>query len=261
VVAGPEVPPKSTLGHAEPAAQQAATKFLHDLVHGNATADALSPAFLKSVGKPWAFPGDKEKGYSPNSATSWLKRVGSGHTFGPALKQDQIGDGVYIRGGLQKPGGYCLRLVKAGADWKIDWISVTSVEGTVPPLSTPEAVAQGFAVAAFVETISDLDGTPKDDRHLIIAAALAKELRTAWAPVDFEQDRAAGYDYSPLKLAAKAVTIGGKTTAYTASRVGDLPEFKVELTKPDGKKVYVVKLVKGAAAHEWLVSEVTEAKG
>ena len=32
----------------------------------------------------------------------------------------------------------------------------------------------------------------------------------------------------------------------------------MELTKPAGKKAYVVKLVKGATPHEWLVSEVTE---
>ena len=235
--AGPEVPPKSTLGDAEPAAQQAATAFLRDVMHGAATADALSTAFLKAVGKPWAFPGDKEKGYSPNSAASWLKRVGDGQAFGLALKQQQVGDTVYIRGGLQKPGGYCLRLVKEGGAWKVDWLSVTSVEnGTVATAPTPEGAAQGFAVAAFVETIADLSGMPRDDRHLVVAAAMTKELRAAWAPAVFDQDKAVGYDYGPAKLATEATRIGGGTTAFTATRVGDLPEFKVELTKPAGKK-------------------------
>lgn len=256
----PEGPPKNTLGHAEPAAQQAATAFLRDLVHGTATADALSPGFLKAVGKPWAFPGDKEKGYSPNSATSWLKRIGEGHTFGLALTQDQVGDTVFIRGGLQKPGGYCLRLVKDGAAWKVDWISVSSVEGAVPPAHTPDGIAQGFAVAAFVETVADLNGMPKDERITLLGSALTPALRAAWAP-PFNQDKNAGYDFSPGKLTTEATKIGGGTKSYTMSRVGDLPEFKVELTKPDGKKTYVVKLTKGAGPNEWLVSEVAEAKG
>ena len=258
----PDVPPKNTLGPVEPAADQAATAFLRDLVHGTAKPEALSSAFLRAVGKPWAFPGDKEKGYSPNSAESWLKQVGAGNTFGLALKQEQVGDVVYIRGALQKPGGYCLRLVKEGGAWKVDWLSVSSVEsGTLTTTPTPEGTAQGFAVAAFVETITDVDGTPKENRHLLIAAATTKELRTAWSPLDFDQDRLAGYDYGPGKLVPAAVKIGGGTKAYAASRVGDLPEFKVELTKPEGKKTFVVKLVKGAAPHEWLVSEVSEAKG
>src|SRR5947209_13915341 len=36
---GPEAPPKNTLGDVEPAADKAATAFLHDLVHGTAKAD------------------------------------------------------------------------------------------------------------------------------------------------------------------------------------------------------------------------------
>lgn len=256
---GPLGPPKSTLGDAEPAAQQAATAFLRDVMHGTATADALSPAFLKAVGKPWAFPGDKEKGYSPNAAASWLKRIGDGQAFGLALKQEQVGDTVYIRGALQKPGGYCLRLVKDGGAWKVDWLSVTSVDnGTVATTATPEGAAQAFAVAAFVETIADLSGMPRDDRHLVVAAAMTKELRAAWAPAVFDQDKAVGYDYGPAKLATEATRIGGGTTAFTAARVGDQPEFKVELTKPAGKKTYAVKLVKGTGPNEWLIGEVTE---
>jgi hypothetical protein len=256
------VPPKNTLGPVEPAAEQAATAFLRDVVHGTANPGALSSAFLRAVGKPWTFPGDKEKGYSPNNAGSWLKRLGEGNAFGPAMKQEQVGDTVYIRGALQTPGGYCLRLVKEGGAWKADWLSVSSVEsGPLPPTPTPEAVAQTFAVGAFIETIADLSDARKSDRHLLIAAAVTKELRAKWSPVEFDQDKAAGYDYGPAKLATEATKIGGGTKSYTATRVGDLPEFKVELTKPDGKKTYVVKLVKGATPHEWLVSEVTEAKG
>ena len=40
-----------------------------------------------------------------------------------------------------------------------------------------------------------------------------------------------------------------------------LPEFKVELTKPGGKKMYLVKLTKDSGSGEWIVTEVTEQKG
>ena len=256
----PDAPaPKSTLGPIEPEADQFATAFRRDVVMGTAKADALSAAFLKAVGKPLVFQSDKDKGVSTGSAESWLRKVGEGVNFGLETKRpDQAGAVVYLRGALQKPGGYCLRLVKEGGAWKVDWLSVSAVEGTVTAPPTPEGAAQGFAVAAFVETVA---GMPDEVRAAPLAAAVTPALRAAWAP-PFEQDRSAGYDYNPAALVRKATNeIGGGTTAYTAARVGDLPEFKVELTKPAGKKTFVVKLVKGTGPSEWLVSEVTEAKG
>lgn len=256
----PEGPPKSTLGAVEKAADDAATAFRRELVMGTAKADMLSTAFLKAVGKPVVLPSDKAKGYSDDSATSWLKKVGAGVNFGPELKREQAGDVAYLRGGLQKPGGYCLRMVKEGGAWKVDWLSISSVDnGSVTTTPTPEGAAQGFAVASFVELLTDLSGMPKDERLLVLAAAMTPALRAAWAP-PFEMDKPQGFDFNPGKLGTEAVKIGGKTTGYTASRVGDLPEFKVELTKTDGKKSLTVRLVKGATPLEWLVSEVIEAK-
>ncbi len=257
----PEGPPKSTLGAVEKDADEFATAFRRDLIQGTAKIDSLSPAFLKAVGKPWSFPGDDKAGYSTNNAASFLNRVSQGVNFGLEIKREQAGDVVYLRGALQQPGGYCLRLVKAGGAWKVDWLSVSSVDASsVTTTPTAEGAAQAFAVSAFVETLADLSDARKDDRHLLLAAAMTKELRGKWAPLVFDQDRKLGYDYGPAKLATEAVKIGGKTTAYTASRVGDLPEFKVELTKPGEKKALTVKLEKGAGPNEWLVSDVIEAK-
>jgi hypothetical protein len=260
-----DVPPKNTLGTVEEAADKAATAFRASLVQGTATPDMLSASFLKAVGKPTLLPSDKEKGFSVDSAGSWLKKVGDGVNFGLETKRpEQAGDVVFLRGPLQKPGGYSLRLVKEGGAWKVDWLSLTSVPveaGTtvVPP--TPEGAALGFAVAAFVETASDVSGMPEGERAAVLGAALTPALRAQWAP-PFEQDKAAGYDFNPAALVRKALAeIGSGVSGYTATRVGDLPEFKVEVTKPAGKKTYTVKLVKGAAAHEWLVTEVSEAKG
>ncbi len=265
---GPDAPPpKSTLGPVEPAADQAATAFLSTLIHGTAKADSLSAAFLKSVGKPLVLPSEKTAGVSADAATNWLRKVGEGVSFGLALKREQAGDVVYIRGSFSSPrlgatpgqtGSYSLRMVKEGGAWKVDWLSLSSVDTSVTTSTpTPEGAAQGFAVGAFVESVADLNGMPKDERAAVIAAALAPTLRTAWA-APFDQDKAQGYDYNPGKIGTEAVKIGGGTTAFTAARVGDLPEFKVERTKLTGKKTYVVKLVKGTGPNEWLVSEVTE---
>ena len=265
----PDVPPKNTLGPVEPAADQAATAFLSALIHGTAKADALSAAFLKTVGKPLVLPSEKAVGVSADAATTWLKKVGEGVSFGLALKREQAGDMMYSRGSFSSPrlgaaagqtGSYALRLVKEGGAWKVDWLSLSSVDTfIVPTPPTPEGAAQTFAVAAFAESIADLNGMPKDERAAVIAAALTPALRTAWA-APFDQDKNQGYDYSPGKLVTEAIKIGGGTTAFTATRVGDLPEFKVDLTKPAGKKTYHVKLVKGAGPNEWLVAEVTEAQ-
>lgn len=258
----PDTPPKTTLGAVEKAADDAATAFRRDLVTGVAKADALSATFLKAVGKPAQLPSDKARGYSTDTAASWLRKVGETVNFGPEMKREQAGDVAYLRGALQKPGTYSLRLVKEGGAWKVDWLSISSVEnGTVTTTPTPEGAALGFAVAAFVELTADVSGMPAEERAVALGAALTPALRTAWAS-PFDQDKNAGLDFNPAALVRKATAeIGGGTSAYTATRVGDLPEFTVELTKPAGKKKYTVKLVKGAAPHEWLVSEVAEAKG
>jgi hypothetical protein len=268
----PSEPPKPKLGPIEPAAATARDGFLRDVGSGMVKADVLSAAFLRSVGKPLILDSDRAKGYSEDAATSWLRRVGEGVSFFPSLKQDQVGDSlVYIRGSFTaqrlgkeaaKGGGYCLRLIKEGGAWKVDWFSLSSVDTgdvvtTAPP--TPDGMAQSFAAVAFAELAADLNGMPKDERLIVLAAAMTPELRAAWAP-PFEQDRKAGYDCNLLVLGTKAVEIGGGASALTATRTGDLPEFKVEFTKPAGKKTCTVKLAKGAAPHVWLVSEVPEVK-
>src|SRR5439155_1174880 len=66
----------------DPAAEKAATDFLKAVGDGAAEAAALTPAFLKAVGKPVAFDADKARGYSTDEAANWLRRVGGGLNFG-----------------------------------------------------------------------------------------------------------------------------------------------------------------------------------
>ncbi len=255
--------PKSLLGPVEPAAEQTAEAFLKELGQGTAKADALSANFLKAVGKPLELPGDIAAGVSRDSATRWLERVGKGKAFSLSLDRKQAGDAIYWRGSIQGvPGSsYSLRLVKEGGQWKVDWLSLSSAEGpTVLAVGAPDAAFQQFAAAAFVEALADGSVMEQKDRATALARGMAPALRTAWAP-PFDGDTKQGYDFSPTKLAIRATEYGGGTKEFTLSKVGDLPEFKVELNRPGGKKALVVRLVKGATPGEWLVNEVVEAKG
>jgi hypothetical protein len=269
--AKPDVPPPSKLTPIEKDAEKAAFEFLRALGEGTAKADALSAAFVRVVGRRLLLPSDEAKGYSADAATGWLRTVGENVSFAPTLKQDQAGDVVFIRGSFLGPrlaknaktdGGYCLRLLKEGGAWKVDWLSLSSVEGgpvdTGTP--TPEGVAQAFALTAFVETVADVNGMPQGDRLPLLAAALTPKLRAEWAP-PFDMDKKAGLDHNPGQLHLKAVSIGGGTAAFTATRAGTGTEFKVELTKPAGKQTVTVTLAKGPGPQEWLVSAVSGPTG
>lgn len=249
--------PAPTLGPVEKDAEQAANSFLLALGQGSAKADALSPALLDAAGKPWELPEDITNKLSPKAAERWLRGAGEGRTFSPSLDRKQAGDAVYFRGALQPTGGYSLRMVKLGGAWKVDWLSLSSAElkGTAPEGSADEAF-QAFAVSAFAEVVADGTALQQPLRAPLLARALTPALRAAWAP-PFDADKAQGYDYSPGKLTRKAVEDGGGTTAFSVAKTGDAT-FAVAFTKPAGKKVLTVKVVKGAAPGEWLVSEVSE---
>lgn len=256
--------PKNTLGEADKAATDAATAFTRDIGTGAAKPDALSAAFLKAIGKPLELPSDKERGFSTDNAGTWLKRAGDALTFGLPIKQEQVGETVFLRGTVSGPrfqtgtGSYCLRLVKEGGAWKIDLLTVSSSDnGTVTGPQTPEAVSQAFALAAFVELAADGKGLARDERGLALGALLTPELRAKLAG-PFDSDKSAGLDFNRGALVTAAVKIGGGTASFTATRTADAT-FDVELTKPAGKVRHTVKLTKGPGANEWLVSEVTEA--
>ncbi len=265
---GPRQPsPPTTLSPVEPSASEAQTAFLRDLTSGQADATRLSQWFVRVIGKPLVFPEDKKLGYSPNNATSWLKAVGEGLTFGAELNRQQAGDVVYFRGTVSGPrfgkepgrtGGYSLRMVREQGTWKVDWLSISSAEmPNRPPATTPAHAAQDFAVTSFVEAVCDLHGMTREQRAPLIAAALTPELRTQWAP-PFDQDTKDGYDYNPGKIGLEAVKIGGGTSTFTVTRLGDAPEFHVELTKPAGPKKYRIKLTPETDPLKWLVREISE---
>ncbi|MFM8272093.1 MAG: hypothetical protein ACKODX_07120 [Gemmata sp.] len=254
---GTVVEPKSSLGQVEPAADRVATDFLKDLGQGTAKADALSPAFLKAVGRPLELPDDIKSGVSRDAAARWLRTVGEHNTFTPALFRQQAGDAVLWHGsviGPGKSGGYSLRLARLGGEWKVDWLGLSSVSrprGTEP--GSADAAFQEFAVASFAETLGDANVMADAARPAALAHLLTPDLRKAWAGPG-AQDAAQGYDYSPGNLRLAAIKHGGGTKDFAVARTGELT-YTVTLNKPAGGHPLAVKLVKGTAPGEWLVTE------
>jgi hypothetical protein len=238
-----------------------AVDFLQAVVGGTAKADQLSAAFVKAVGRPIVFDGDKAKGFSASSAEDWMKKVGASTGFGLPLKADQVGDVALFRGMLVgKQGSYSLRMVKEGGAWKVDWLSASSAavkKGVPAPTNSGDATLQEFALTAVVEAICDQDAMPAPQRAAVVAAGLTPALRTSWAsPLD--ADKAAGYDYSPAKLEKfKIVEIGGKAESVSYTQTGD-GAYVAEVTKAGGSKpaAYLVKLAKSPTG-QWLVENIT----
>ena len=54
-----------------------ATDFVGAFGAGTVRAGQLSSGFVKAIGLPAELPADQAKGYSPDAAESWLRRVGS----------------------------------------------------------------------------------------------------------------------------------------------------------------------------------------
>jgi hypothetical protein len=237
-----------------------AVDFLQAVKAGMAKADQLSASFTRLIGLPAELPSDKAKGYSTDAAADWLRHVGGGVGFGLPLQANQAGDVALFRGALVgKPGSYCLRMVKEGPAWKVDWLSASSVEvkgGPAAPPGNAEAMFQEFAATAVFEAVCDKDAMGKEERTAIIAAGLTPALRAKWGP-PFDGDKAKGYDYNPAQLAIEAGKIGGGAESVSFVPQGEAA-FRAEVTRAGGAKAtYLVKLAKGGTPGQWLVESIT----
>lgn len=236
-----------------------AVDFLQAVRAGTAKAGQLSTGFVKLIGLPAELPSDKAKGYSTDAAEGWLKRVGIEVGFAPPNYTKHAGDTAVFRGGLVgKPNGrYSLRMIREGNAWKVDWLSLSSVEVKGPSTNpSADAVFQEFATDAIVEAICDKDAMPPAERTMVIAAGLAPAFRTKLAP-PFGSDTDQGFDFNRGALALEAGKIGDKAESVTLTPQGEAA-FKVEVTRAGGAKdSYTVKLAKGTAPGQWLVENVT----
>jgi hypothetical protein len=248
------------LGPSDPA-QKAAEQFVTDL---RAAADKpgpvaaelvnrLSPAFRKVIGKPILTDADKQRGYSTDAAGAWLRRAAGPLTgIGLPTGYGSPAVAVFVGSFGNGTGRLLLRMVPGDGGWKVDWFSLGTAKAVELKPTSPDGPYQDFAAQAFLDALTGT-ATSKDDRALLLGAAISPKLRQAWAQ-PFDQDKARGYDFSQTKLAIEAEKLGGGVTAYALTPTGgDL--FKAELTKGKDTKAYTLNLTKGTGPGEWLVDE------
>jgi hypothetical protein len=238
---------------------QEAIHFLTAVGAGTARADQLSSGFVRLIGLPVELPGDKARGYSPDAAESWLRRVGAKLTgMGPMTESFQAGDVAVFRGRFTG-GTYWLRMVKEAGAWKADWLSLSSVEttGTSPAGSaSAETHLQSFAATAVATALCDKDAMPREERLTVIAAGLTPAFRQNWAE-PFDGDKLKGYDHSPAKLGVKVGGIGNLCQSVAMTPTGPAT-FQMEVTRTSGEKAsYTLKLAKGPTPGQWLVESIS----
>ncbi|MDB5311990.1 MAG: hypothetical protein JWO38_6192 [Gemmataceae bacterium] len=260
----PPTPPAPTgpvVLHPQDQAQEAATKFIADLraaveKPGPFPADLLtrlSPAFLKTIGKPTLSPDDKQRGYSTEAAGAWLQRAGGalagiGLPTGYGSPTAAVFVGSFNNGG----GRFLLRLVQADGAWKVDWFGLGTAKTTDGKAAATDGPFQEFAAQAFLDALTG-GAQSREDRALLLGAILSPKAREVWA-APFSQDKEQGYEFSKSKLVELADKLGGGVGAYAVTPVGP-DQFKVELTKGGMTTVRTLKLVKGPGPGEWQVDE------
>jgi hypothetical protein len=221
-------------------------------------ADQLSLGFVKAIGLPVTFPADKEKGYSPDAAEGLLRRAVSLRNLSLPYMSKQVGDVALFRGTfIGNPGGYCLRMIHEGGAWKVDWLSLSSIEiqGNLLNSSKADTVNQEFAVAAIIGTLLDKNAMSREDRAVLLAAGLTPALKARWAE-PLASDKAEGFDYNRGLLAQKAEELCAGADSMAPVQQGNSPDFRVEVTRPGGKATYSVKLVNGRGPSHWLVDDM-----
>lgn len=253
--ASPDRPPQRI--DVNSAAGQEAVEFLTAVAAGSAPARRLSAGFVRLVGLPVELPADKERGYSPDAAETWLRRVGARLTgLGPMTEAHQAGDVAVFRGSFTG-GSYWLRMVREGDGWKADWLSLSSVPlilGRADAATSGDALLREFAAAALAAAICDQDAMPREERVAVVAAGLTPAFRSRWAD-PFAGDRAKGYDYSPAQLGVRIDALGKGAGAVTVAPAGD-SQVQVEIARGGQKAAYTFRLVRGTGPGQWLVDAI-----
>jgi len=243
--------------------QQVAERFIADLRTAADKPDPLpaemlarvSPAFLKTIGRPLLSDADKKSGWSAGAASAWLKNIGT-KLVGIGLPNGygSMSEAVLLGSFGNGSGRYLMRLTFSEG-WKVDWLSLGVHPVPAANPTSPDAAYQDFAVLAFLDAITST-ATAKDDRVRLLGGVISTKLKNAVAE-PFDGDKARGEDYNPSKLGlwlderAKGVTGITRTPDATDA-------FKIEMPLSGVKPVYTLKLVKGAAPGEWLVDEFTK---
>lgn len=221
------------------AAQTAAADFLKAVREGKGSAAALTAEFKKAYAPPER-PDEMAVGYSDTAAAFNLKHAAT-----------EVGDDVSTPAGSGdtafavakgKAGGRTLlRLVKAGSDWKVDWLSVAPKGVSDATLSGEAAPAQ-FAAQAFVDAVLT--------RKFPLAAGLLSDAAKATYGKSVFDGK---FDPGALKNKLEEFFGGADRYTVTASAKDGVT---VELPLAGGKKTATLKLTAGRSATDMKVDQI-----
>lgn len=239
----------------------AAMEFLKDISAGAPRPEHLSEEFVRTIGRPWELPGDREKGYSRLAAESWLKRAGAGRTFTPPLGRTNA-QWCLLSGTADGPRGsahYYLRLHTAeGKQWRVDFFVLSSaqIQGQLP--DKQDEWSAGFTLQSWLAAVADREALVPEDRALLIAAVLAPDLRKAWA-APFDSDLAQGYDFNRGQLLLKADAFAREQRQFHLRPLDPPRHWQVEGmgNKKDSRR-WVLTLEPADTAGRWQITRVQE---
>jgi hypothetical protein len=241
-------------------AQKAAEQFVAQLRGGEVAADRsrLTQGFLEVIGKPVRAESEKAQRFSALEAGSWLKTVGGKIEQAGVPTGYAAGDVAAFAASLQPAGRgrFLMRLVKEGADWKLDWFQLANTTAGEPEKpASAEELGRGFVARAFLDAITDRGALTPTDRAPLVAATLSKDLRQGWAGAR-PGDEEAMLDYNVARMADKVQSLRGAADGYSLPAAGADGTYKGELTEGGAKKPYSLRLARTPAG-AWEVVEFT----
>jgi hypothetical protein len=150
-------------------------------------------------------------------------------------------DGAVFAMGKNKVGTRTLlRAVKAGADWKVDWLSV-GPKGVGSAVLTGENAPAQFAVQAFLDAVAR--------KKFAQAAALSSPA----AKTKYGESVFGKFDLGTFGDTLGKLLPNPEGYTHTAATAGTVT---MEVTTGGAKKTATIKAVKGTRPGEWLVDSV-----
>lgn len=232
--------PPANVKEVEAAAKSFATTFLTAVRDKKATPDQLTPEF-KKVFAPAGMEAEKAQGYSDTVATAELSFL-AGEVGADDVTVVGNADGSAFAVGKNKANGSrtLLRVVKVGADLKVDWLSVG-------PSGVPDATLTGENAPAQFAAQALLDAVNRN-KTTLAPALLTDAARSKYG----ESVITKAFDAGALRDNLR-VLLGFDKYAVTAASNGSVT---VELAFAAGKKTGTLKAVKGPRPGEWLVDSI-----
>ena len=232
---GPGAGPK-----AGDAAKKFAADFLKAVAERKAKPEQLTADFKKAFAPP-VFDADRPQGYSDAVAATELGVLAT------EVSADDVtavsgADGSAYAVGKGKLPRTLLRLVTAGGEWKVDWISIGRVGTGDAALSGDDAGGQ-FAAQAFADALLR-------NKFSHAAALLTADAKTRLGT----SKRDGKFDAGTLQNTLRELLAGAdKYAVAKTTRDGPAVVLTLDVPTAGGTKAATVKTVKGTRLGEWLV--------